>query len=58
MQKNLILAEELFAVFNEADEDDNGGAGEAGEEKNLENAHSKDCQGQHGEIVAEMRVSE
>jgi len=37
----LIFAKEFLGVFNEADDDDDGGAGHANEEHDLQNVHGE-----------------
>jgi hypothetical protein len=40
----LILSEELLGVFNEADDDDDGGAGHADKEHDFEDVHGEDSE--------------
>ena len=47
----LVFAEELFTVFGEADEDDDGRPRQTDEEHHFQNAHRKDRQMLHKKIV-------
>jgi hypothetical protein len=44
----LVVSEELLSVFDEADNDDNGGAGEANEEHDLEDMHGEETEMEDG----------
>jgi hypothetical protein len=55
--KELILSEELFGIFDKADEDDNCGTGKANKEHRFEHSHGKDGDGEHREILARFRAA-
>ncbi len=53
-ENGLILAKELFAVLDEADEDHHGRTDQADEKHGFQNMHAQFCE-EHMQIVARFR---
>lgn len=52
----LVLAEQFFAVFDKADEHDNGGPREARKKHDLEHPHGNNCYLHDADCIAKLPI--